>query len=547
MTSGIDEAWAALARHKQGIEGVHLRTLFDRDPDRFRRFSLSLGELLFDYSKNRITAETMPLLVDLARAADVEGWRARMFAGDKINETEDRAVLHIALRNRPDRPIRVDGRDVMPEVGSVLERMRDFAEGVRGGAVLGATGQRFADVVNIGIGGSDLGPAMAALALKPYQRPDLRPHFVSNIDGAAIHDALEGLDPAKTLFLVASKTFTTVETMTNARTARAWLVNALGEEAVGRHFAAISTNEEAVRAFGIDSQRMFGFWDWVGGRYSVWSAIGLPLAISVGFDRLEEFLEGARDVDEHFRDAPLESNIPIVMGLLGVWYRNFWGFATHAVLPYEQRLARLPAYLQQAEMESNGKSVTRDGEPVGWATSPVLWGEPGTNGQHAFFQLLHQGTEIVPCDFLVGAESHDDIGAHHAMLLANCLAQTEALMRGRTADEARAQLTTRGLPRERLELLAAHRTFPGNRPSNTFLYRILDPRTLGRIVALYEHKIFVEGVIWRLNSFDQWGVELGKELATEFLPVVEGEAAAEGASGSTQGLVAHVRALRRSR
>ncbi|HEY9549674.1 MAG TPA: glucose-6-phosphate isomerase, partial [Kiloniellaceae bacterium] len=438
----------------------------------------------------------------------------------------------------------VDGRDVMADVREVLDAMAAFAEAVRDGALGGATGQRFTDVVNIGIGGSDLGPAMVTRALSPYHRDGLRCHFVSNVDSAHLSDTLKGLDPARTLFVVASKTFTTLETMTNARSARAWLVAALGEAAVASHFAAVSTNLEAVAAFGIAESRVFGFWDWVGGRYSVWCAIGLPVMIAIGPARFGEFLAGGHEMDEHFRSAPLAANLPVILGLLGVWYRDVWGFGSHAVLPYDQRLERFPAYLQQLDMESNGKRVTLTGHPVSEATGPVIWGEPGTNGQHAFYQLLHQGSDVVPCDFLVAAQAQEALGDHHLQLIANCLAQSEALMRGKTAAEARAELAAGGLDAAAVEALGPHKVFPGNRPSNTLVYRRLDPRTLGRLIALYEHKVFVQGRIWGINSFDQWGVELGKQLAGELLPLLKGKTAVAGRDASTAGLLQEIARLR---
>ncbi|WP_443147516.1 glucose-6-phosphate isomerase [Prosthecomicrobium sp. N25] len=543
MPEAVDLAFADLVEHARAIEPLHMRDLFAADPERFARFSARQGDLLLDYSKNRIAPTTMELLVELARAADLEDWRDRMFAGEPINLTEGRAVLHVALRNRSARAVMVEGRDVMPDVTDVLVRMGAFAEAVRSGAVRGSTGKAFTDVVNIGIGGSDLGPAMVTLALAPYHDGP-RVHFVSNVDGAHIHDTLKGLDPETTLFIVASKTFTTLETMTNAATARAFAAGRLGEEAIPAHFAAISTAIPKCRAFGIPEDRIFGFWDWVGGRYSVWSAIGLPVAIAIGSERFEQFLAGGHAMDEHFRTAPLAENLPVILGLLGVWYRNVLGFASHAVIPYDQRLARFPAHLQQLDMESNGKSVRRDGRMVARETGPVVWGEPGTNGQHAFFQLIHQGTDPVPVDFLLAAEPHEQLSDHHAKLVANCLAQSEALMRGKTADEVRAELSAAGLDPDAVAALAPHKVFPGNRPSNTLLYRRLDPETLGRLLALYEHKVFVQGVIWDVNSFDQWGVELGKQLATELLPVVKGEKPADGRDASTAGLVAHFRALR---
>ena len=538
-------AWRALERHAAAMAGVHLRDLFASDGNRFARFSLCLDDLLLDYAKNRVTEETMRLLLDLAHQAQLEAWRTRMFSGDKINTTEHRAVLHVALRNRSDRPILVDSRDVMPEVNAVLAKMRDFSERVRSGAWRGHTGEVVTDVVNIGIGGSDLGPHMACAALKPYQRPDLRPHFVSNVDGAYLLDTLAPLDPARTLFVVASKTFTTQETMTNAASARSWVVERLGDEAaVARHFVAVSTNSDAVAAFGIRTENMFEFWDWVGGRYSLWSAIGLPIALAVGFARFEELLAGAHAMDEHFRTAPLERNMPVILALLGIWYRDFLGACSHVVLPYSQHLHRLPAYLQQADMESNGKSVRRDGERVDYATGPIVWGEPGTNGQHAFFQLLHQGTELVPADFLAAAESLTPLRDHHDRLLANFFAQTEALAFGKTADEARAELEREGLSGAALEALLPHKVFEGNRPTNSILFRRLDPATLGKLIALYEHKIFTQGVLWEINSFDQWGVELGKQLAKVILPELAGAEPVASHDSSTNGLINHMKALR---
>jgi glucose-6-phosphate isomerase len=546
MSAAVDKAFEVLRAHHWQMKGSRLRDLFAEDSGRFERFSLSLDDLMLDYSKNLVLPETLERLLDLARAANLEAAREAMFAGEKINVTEGRAVLHTALRNRSDRPVLVDGHDVMADVREVLDATAAFAEGVRGGAVRGATGERFTDVVNIGIGGSDLGPAMVTRALSPYGSDDLTCHFVSNVDGAHLSDTLKRLDPERTLFLVASKTFTTLETMTNARSARSWLVEALGEAAVADHFAAISTNLAKVAEFGIAESRIFGFWDWVGGRYSVWCAIGLPVMIAIGPARFGEFLDGAHEMDEHFRSAPLAANLPVILALLGVWYRDVWGFGSHAVLPYDQRLERFTAYLQQLDMESNGKRVTLTGHPVGEATGPVVWGEPGTNGQHAFYQLLHQGTDVVPCDFLVAAEPHERLGDHHLQLIANCLAQSEALMRGKTAEEARAELTAGGLDAAAVEALVPHKVFPGNRPSNTLVYRKLDPRTLGRLIALYEHKVFVQGRIWGINSFDQWGVELGKQLAGELLPMLKAEAPAEGRDGSTVGLLREIARLRGS-
>ncbi len=539
-------AWRDLERHAAEMAPVHLRDLFEADPKRFERFSARDGDLLLDLSKNRVTEETLRLLLALARQQRLEAWRDRMFAGERINATEDRAVLHIALRNRSNRPIRVDGEDVMPLVNGVLGRMRGFTERVRDGAWRGHTGETITDLVNIGIGGSDLGPLMVSEALKPSQRAALRPHFVSNVDGAHLADTLATLDPARTLFIVASKTFTTQETMTNAASARAWLLEGLGADdaAVGKHFVAVSTNAKAVAGFGIDTANMFEFWDWVGGRYSLWSAIGLPIAVSVGMDHFEQMLEGAHAMDEHFRTAPLERNMPALLGLIGVWYRDFLGAASHAVLPYDQHLHRLAAYLQQGDMESNGKFVRRDGERVDYATGPIIWGEPGTNGQHAFYQLIHQGTELIPTDFITAAQSQTPLGDHHDKLLANFLAQPEALAFGKTAEEARVELQGQGMSGAALEALVPHKVFEGNRPTNAILYRHLDPHTLGRLVALYEHKIFTQGIVWQINSYDQWGVELGKQLAGRILPELAGPEPVGSHDSSTNGLINRIKEWR---
>jgi glucose-6-phosphate isomerase len=544
MNAAAFAALEELRAHREAMGNPHLRDLFAADPDRFTRFSLTLGHLTLDYSKNRILPETLPFLFRLAEFAGVAELREAMFSGTPINLTEGRAVLHVALRAPPDADIRVDGENVVPDVHATLDRFCKFADDIRSGEIRGVAADRFSDVVNIGIGGSDLGPAMATAALTPYRGLGPKLHFVSNVDGAHLADTLAGLEAERTLFLIASKTFTTSETMTNAASARAWLAYRLGEEAVGDHFAAISTNLDKVAEFGIRPERVFGFWDWVGGRYSVWSAIGLPLAISIGAENFRRFLAGARRMDEHFRDAPFAENMPVILGLLGVWYRNVWDFRTHAVLPYDQRLARFPAHLQQLDMESNGKRVTRQSQLVEYRTGPIVWGEPGTNGQHAFFQLLHQGTEIVPADFLIAAEPHEEMGNHHAKLVANCFAQTEALAFGKTEAEAREELAKAGLSAATIEKLVLHNVFPGNRPTNTLLYKKLDPETLGMLIALYEHKVFVEGAIWDINSFDQWGVELGKALATRLLPVVAEGAPTDALNASTKGLVARYRALR---
>ncbi len=531
-------AWQALVAHRRAMQHVQMRDLFRQDPQRFDRFSLWFQALLFDYSKNRITDETMGLLVELAQQAGLADAISAMFGGQKINNTEERAVLHIALRNRANRPILVDGQDVMPAVNRVLAQMRTFSEAIRSGQWRGYTGQAITDVVNIGIGGSDLGPKMVTLALAPYTRADLRTHFVSNVDGADMAETLKALDPATTLFLVASKTFTTQETMTNAQSARAWfLATAKDERAIAKHFAALSTNEKAVTAFGIDPQNMFEFWDWVGGRYSLWSAIGLSIAIAIGMDNFEELLAGAHAVDEHFRTTPFAQNIPVIMGLLGIWYNNFWDAQSHAILPYDQSMARFPAYFQQGDMESNGKSVTKSGDAVDYTTGPIIWGEPGTNGQHAFYQLIHQGTKLIPCDFLAPARSHHPLGNHHQILIANFLAQTEALMKGKPPAEARAELLASGVSGAPLETLVAAKTFPGNRPSNSFLFRQLTPATLGALIALYEHKIFTQGVIWEINSFDQMGVELGKQLAKAIEPELVGANPVTSHDASTNGLI----------
>ncbi len=547
--NSIDQinTWKALKKHHQEIADLHMRQLFDEDPQRFERFSLRLGEILFDFSKNRVIKETITLLCDLARQAELAGWIEAMFAGEKINLTEDRAVLHIALRNRSNRSINVDGQDVMPKVNQVLEKMRAFSELVRGGEWRGYTGKPITDIVNIGIGGSDLGPKMVCEALKPYAQPGLNVHFVSNVDSTDLVETLKNLNPETSLFLVASKTFTTQETMTNAHSARAWfLETAQDESAIAKHFVAISTNKEAVKKFGIDPKNMFEFWDWVGGRYSLWSAIGLSIALYLGMDHFEELLEGAHQVDQHFYTAPFEKNIPVIMALLGIWYNNFFDADSYAILPYDQYLAHFPAYFQQGDMESNGKRVDKDGHEVTYSTGPIIWGQPGTNGQHAFYQLIHQGTKLIPCDFLAAVNSHNPLGEHHDILLSNFLAQTEALMKGKTADEVRSELAEEGYSGERLERLVPAKTFPGNRPTNSFLYPKLTPQVLGSLIALYEHKIFAQGVIWHVNSFDQMGVELGKQLAKKILPELPGEAKIQSHDSSTNGLINIIKALRES-
>ena len=541
-------AWIALEKHREETHNLHIRDLFVQDPQRFAKFSLSLNNILFDFSKNRITENTLALLLNLARQAQLSSYIEAMFTGEKINLTEDRAVLHVALRNRSNTPIFVDGQDVMPEVNRVLDKMRRFTEAVRSGAWQGFDGKPITDIVNIGIGGSDLGPKMVCQALKPYGKWNLRVHFVSNVDSTDIVETLKQLNPETTLFLIASKTFTTQETMTNAHTARQWFLDASQDEsAVARHFVAMSTNLELVAKFGIDPQNMFEFWDWVGGRYSLWSAIGLSIALYLGMDNFEALLLGAHKVDQHFRSTPFERNIPVVMGLLGIWYNNFLGAQSHAILPYDQYLLYFPAYFQQGDMESNGKSVTRQGEPVPVSTGPIIWGQPGTNGQHAFYQLIHQGTKLIPCDFLAAAESQNPLGQHHPILLSNFLAQTEALMKGRTPEEARAELVSQGYSGDKLELLTAAKTFTGNRPTNSFLYPKLTPEILGSLIALYEHKIFTQGIIWNINSYDQMGVELGKQLAKKILPELSDDEPVSSHDSSTNGLINHIKALRENR
>lgn len=545
MTLTDLKAWKDLENNYADVRGMNMREMFAADPDRFEKFSVSMNNMLVDYSKNRVTADTMKLLFDLARESGLEKARDAMFSGEKINITENRAVLHTALRNRSDRPVFVDGKDVMPQIKAVLKKMESFSGAVRSGEWKGATGKAMTNVVNIGIGGSDLGPVMVVEALKHYQKEGLNTHFVSNVDGTHIVETLKRLNPETTLFIVASKTFTTQETLTNAKTAREWLVKSLGEDAVAKHFVALSTNTEEVTKFGIDPANMFEFWDWVGGRYSLWSAIGLSIAISVGFDNFVELLTGGFEMDEHFRTAPLEKNIPVILAVLGVWYHNFFGAEAYAVLPYDQYLHRLPAYLQQADMESNGKGVTKAGRPVSYTTGPILFGEPGTNGQHSFYQLIHQGTHLIPCDFIVPAISLNETGDHHPILLSNVFAQAEALMKGKTAAEVRAEFEAQGASEEKIQALLNHKIFSGNRPSNTILVEKIDPRTLGRLIAMYEHKIFVQGVIWNVNSYDQWGVELGKQLAKKILPEIKGDTTVTAHDSSTNGLINAARALRK--
>ncbi len=549
-------AWLALAKHKDAMAGVHMRDLFAADPKRFDAMSTEACGILVDWSKHVATDETMKLLFDLARQTKVEDFRDAMFSGEKINGTEGRSVLHVALRNAGGPPILVDGKDVLPEVRAVLAKMRDFTERLRSGAWKGHTGKTITDVVNIGIGGSDLGPVMVTEALRPYWKPGMNVHFVSNVDGTHIAETLKRVDPERTLFIVASKTFTTQETLTNAKTARAWLTSHEGFDAsaIAKHFVALSTNAKEVASFGIDPANMFEFWDWVGGRYSLWSAIGLSIACVIGMDAFDELLAGGAAMDAHFRTTPIERNVPVVLAMLGIWYANFFGAETHAILPYDQYLHRFAAYFQQGDMESNGKRVDRDGNVVDYTTGPVLWGEPGTNGQHAFYQLLHQGTRLVPCDFIAPVETHNDFvfegteratGAwHHEILLANFFAQTEALMRGKTPEEARRELEAQKLPPERVAMLTPHKTFPGNRPTTSILLPKITPHSLGALIAAYEHKIFVQGAVWNVYSFDQWGVELGKQLANAILPELEGPAPVTSHDSSTNGLINHYKQMR---
>ena len=546
MQTDISPIWQALTFHGQELKNTAIKELFAGDVKRFETMSIEAAGILCDFSKNLMTEKTLDLLVQLARACSLPDWIERMFSGEKINVTERRPVLHTALRKRSKGALLVDGRDIMPDVHAVLGKMRTFSEAVRSGSWKGHTGKAITDIVTIGIGGSNLGPAMVAEALTPYGRRDMGMHFVSNIDGSHIAETLRRVRPETVLFIIASKTFTTLETMTNARTARQWFIAQTGDEtAVARHFVAVSTNTAEVARFGIDTENMFEFWDWVGGRYSVWSAIGLPVALAVGMDNFERFLAGAYAMDCHFREADLRRNIPVVLALAGILNNTIFGCDTHAILPYDQYLRRLPAYIQQLDMESNGKSVMRDGESVSCSTGPIIWGEPGTDGQHAFYQLLHQGTRIVPCDFLAPAMSHNPVGEHHALLLSNFFAQTEALMNGKPAGQVRAELAAQGMAGEQIDLVAPHRVFEGNRPSNSIMFEKLDPHTLGALIAMYEHKVFVQGVIWGICSFDQWGVQLGKELATKIFSELAGDGPVTSHDSSTNGLIGYYKKHRR--
>jgi glucose-6-phosphate isomerase len=513
------KSWQNLSRHYEKTKHVHMKALFAEDPRRFAKFSIRFNDLIVDYSKNRITQETLRCLIALADECNLKKAIENMFSGAKINETENRAVLHIALRNRDSNPIMVDGQDVMPEVKAVLDQMEDFSARLISGDWQGYTGEKISDIVNIGIGGSDLGPVMVTEALRPYAKQGIRVHYISNIDGTHLTETLKQLNPETTLFMIASKTFTTQETMTNAFSAREWFLNAAKDPLhVARHFVAISTNAEAVEKFGIDKDNMFVFWDWVGGRYSLWSAIGLSIACYIGYDNFVELLQGAFEMDRHFKTAPFDKNTPVLLALIGIWYNNFYGAQTEAILPYDQYMHRFAAYFQQGNMESNGKSSDRNGQKINYQSGPVIWGEPGTNGQHAFYQLIHQGTRLIPADFLAPAISHNPIGEHHQILLSNFFAQTEALLNGKTEEDVIADLEKDGKTAKEIQNLLPHKLFEGNRPTNSILFKKLTPRVLGSLIATYEHKIFVQGVIWNIFSFDQWGVELGKQLATKILP-----------------------------
>ncbi len=529
------QAYEYLSDHLAEIAETPMKTLFANDAGRFKKFSILFNDIFLDYSKNRVDDKTMALLIQLAKECEIEHAINAMFNGEKINETEDRAVLHTALRNRSNHPVMVDGEDVMPAVNKVLAKMKKFSEAIISGSWKGYTGKAITDVVNIGIGGSDLGPVMVTEALKAYKN-HLNMHFVSNVDATHIVETLKEVDPETTLFLVASKTFTTQETMSNAHSARDWFLDSGAAEAdVAKHFAALSTNSEGVSKFGIDTQNMFEFWDWVGGRYSLWSAIGLPIALSIGFENFEELLTGANEMDIHFRETEFEKNIPIILALVGIWYNNFFGAETEAILPYDQYMHRFAAYFQQGDMESNGKHVDRNGEVVNYQTGPVIWGEPGTNGQHAFYQLIHQGTKLIPCDFIAPAQSHNPLAEHHNMLLSNFFAQTEALMNGKTEEEVIAE--SKGKNDEEIEKLAPFKVFEGNRPTNSILVKKITPKVLGSLIAMYEHKIFVQGVIWNIFSFDQWGVELGKQLAGKILPELKNNDEVSSHDSSTDGLI----------
>lgn len=539
-------AWRALNDHYNSSKGIKVKNLFAQDPDRYNKFHIEAGDILFDYSKNIVTQETLSLLQQLANDCQLKQATEAMFNGELINETENRAVLHTALRNFSKQPVFTEGTDVMPLIKKVLRKMKTFSEAVHNGEHRGYTGKRIKYIVNIGIGGSDLGPYMVTEALKPYWVDDIQTYFVSNVDGTHIAETLKKVKPERTLFLIASKTFTTQETMTNAHTARQWFLKAAKDEKhIAKHFVALSTNEKDVTKFGIDKKNMFEFWDWVGGRYSLWSSIGLSIVLTIGYKNFEQLLKGAHHTDNHFRETAFDKNVPVLMALIGLWYTNFFGSQTEAILPYDQYMHRFPAYFQQGNMESNGKSIDRNGERVEYATGPVIWGEPGTNGQHAFYQLIHQGNLLIPCDFIAPAQSHNPIGDHHQKLISNFFAQTEALMNGKTEEEAQKELEKQGLPMEKISKLLPFKMFAGNQPTNSFLIKKITPFTLGQLIALYEHKIFVQGVIWNIYSFDQWGVELGKQLANKVLPELEKEDTITSHDSSTNGLVNSYKKMRK--
>lgn len=539
----LTPAWQKLEVHFLTLQATHMRELFEDDANRFNTFSILFEDILVDYSKNILTEETLRLLFALAQETELKPAIDALYGGAAINKTENRAVLHTALRNRSNQPILLDGKDVMPEVNRVLEQMKRFSNKLLSGEWKGYSGKKITDIVNIGIGGSDLGPYMVTEALRPYWQ-GITPHFVSNVDGTHLAETVKKLDPETTLFIIASKTFTTQETMTNATSARNWFLEKTGQAGdVAKHFVAVSTNQKAVTEFGIAAENMFEFWDWVGGRYSLWSSIGLSIVATIGYDNFVRLLEGAHAMDNHFKNEPFEKNIPVILALIGIWYNNFYGAASEAILPYDQYLHRFAAYFQQGNMESNGKSTDRNGEPVMYQTGPIIWGEPGTNGQHAFYQLIHQGTKLIPCDFLAPVISHNPIGDHHAKLLSNFFAQTEALMRGKTAEEVRTELKQKGMNNDAIEFHTPFRVFEGNRPSNSILFKQLTPRTLGSLIALYEHKIFVQGVIWNIYSFDQWGVELGKVLASKILPELSSPDEVTSHDSSTNGLINYFKRL----
>jgi glucose-6-phosphate isomerase len=537
-------SWKKLEIHFLTMQAMHMRELFEDDADRFKKFTIYFGDILVDYSKNIMTEETLRLLFELANEIELKSAIDAMYGGVAINKTENRAVLHVALRNRSNKPILVDGKDVMPEINKVLEQMKQFSDRLIKGEWKGYSGKKITDIVNIGIGGSDLGPYMVTEALRPYWQ-GITPHFVSNVDGTHLAETVKELNPETTLFIIASKTFTTQETMTNATSARDWFLektNKAGD--VAKHFVAVSTNQKAVTEFGIAAENMFVFWDWVGGRYSLWSSIGLSISATIGYENFVQLLEGAHAMDNHFKNEPFEKNIPIILALLGVWYNNFYGAASEAILPYDQYLHRFAAYFQQGNMESNGKSADRDGNQVMYQTGPIIWGEPGTNGQHAFYQLIHQGTKMIPCDFLAPVISHNPIGDHHVKLLSNFFAQTEALMRGKTQDEVEAELSQKGMDSDGIEFQTPFRVFEGNRPSNSIMFRQLTPYTLGSLIAMYEHKIFAQGIIWNVYSFDQWGVELGKVLANRILPELNSSDEITSHDSSTNGLINYFKRLK---